>query len=304
MLELLRRNDQAKHPKGETLPHDMRLYRFDLIQSFLTAGIPLSKIDCLRSFLEKYGRRLTSQSHLRELIPSVLQKEKETLKSELTEAKAVSTIFDGSTRLGEALAIIVRFVDSQGNVQQRLVRLQVLAKSLKAEELAQCLIQALAVEYAIRGCIFFQRKFSQEFYENVLVFRSARLCCPVQVQQLRPTAASVEELRRVRFLDNDAIIQGLTAELPRYLAVADGAGLQTEEEKLQWWSRNEANLPNCSSAVKKVLLVQPSSASAERVFSIMNNFFTNQQDAALEQTVEASVMLCYNQNQRNKLVVV
>ena len=150
VLELLRRNDQAKHPKGETLPHDMRLYRFDLIQSFLTAGIPLSKIDCLRSFLEKYGHRLTSQSHLRELIPSVLQKEKETLKSELTEAKAVSTIFDGSTRLGEALAIIVRFVDSQWNVQQRLVRLQVLAKSLKAEELAQCLIQALAVEYAIQ----------------------------------------------------------------------------------------------------------------------------------------------------------
>lgn len=114
----------------------------------------------------------------------------------------------------------------------------------------------------------------------------------------------MEELRRFCFLDNDAIIQGLTAELPRYLAVADGADLQTEEEKLQWWSRNEANLPNWSSVVKKVLLVQPSSASAERVFSIMNNFFTNQQDAALEQTVEASVMLCYNQNQGNKLVVV
>ena len=80
MLELLGRNDQAKHPKGETLAHDMRLYRFDLIQSFLTAGIPLFKIDCLHLFLEKYGHRLTSQSHLRELIPSVLQKEKETLK--------------------------------------------------------------------------------------------------------------------------------------------------------------------------------------------------------------------------------
>ena len=82
--------------------------------------------------------------------------------------------------------------------------------------------------------------------ENVCAFCSARLCCPVQVQQLHSTAASVEELRRFRFLDNDAIIQGLTAELPRYLAVADGADLQTEEEKLQWWSRNEANLPNWS----------------------------------------------------------
>ena len=151
---------------------------------------------------------------------------------------------------------------------------------------------------SIRGSIFFTESLAKSFTS------SARLCCPVQVQQLRPAAASVEELRRFRFLDNDAIIQGLTAELPRYLAVVDGADLQTEEEKLQWWSRNEANLPNWSSVVKKVLLVQPSSASAERVFSIMKNFFTNQQDAALEQTVEASVMLCYNQNQRNKLVVV
>ena len=120
VLELLGRNDRAKHPKGETLPHDMRLYRFDLIQSFLTAGIPLFKIDCLCLFLNKYGHWLTSQSHLRELIPSVLQKEKETLKSELSEAKAVSTIFDGSTRLGEDLAFIVQFVNSQWNVQQRL----------------------------------------------------------------------------------------------------------------------------------------------------------------------------------------
>ena len=88
VLEFLRRNDQAKHPKGEILPHDIRMYRFDLIQSFLTAGIPLSKIDCLRLFLEKYGHRITSQSHLRELIPSDLQKEKETLKSEMSQAKA------------------------------------------------------------------------------------------------------------------------------------------------------------------------------------------------------------------------
>ena len=94
--------------------------------------------------------RITSQSHLRELIPSVPQNEKETLKSELSDAKAVLIIFDGSTRLGEALAIILLFVDSQWNDQQTLVRQQVLQKRLKAEQLAQCLIQALALEYAIQ----------------------------------------------------------------------------------------------------------------------------------------------------------
>ena len=35
----------------------------------------------------------------------------------------------------------------------------------------------------------------------------------------------------------------------------------------------------------------------------MKNFFTDQQDNALEEIVEASVMLYYNGNQREKLLV-
>ncbi|KAK3744779.1 hypothetical protein QZH41_004216 [Actinostola sp. cb2023] len=150
LLTFLRRNDENSNTKGETLPDDMRVFRFDLVESFLSAGIPLSKIDYIRSFLEKYGHRLTSHGHLSELIPSVIEKEKTTLKTELSVVDGCSIIFDGSTRLGEALAIVVRFVDSEWNVQQRLIRLQVLAKSLKANELAQCLIQSLAVDFSIR----------------------------------------------------------------------------------------------------------------------------------------------------------
>ena len=515
VLKLLRENDSKNNPKGETLPQDMRLYRFELVESFLSAGIPLLKIDSLRPFLEKYGHRLTAHSHLSDLIPSVLTNEKETLRTELSVAQACSVIFDGSTRLGEALAIVVRYVDNLWNVQQRLVRLQVLAQSLKANELAQCLIQSLAVDFSIcpgallaamkdgaavngaalqqvkfyfpqlldvtcfshtidnvgkhfefrvldrfahlwismfshshavglawktktgkamssysatrwwskwevlkqvadyfadvepflrenghiapatrqhlvdifdnpddaadlelelavlidggvhfvsatyylegdgplifscyerlaaishavmiesypntealarrradgnaavfnqlmakaKACImpglrFFQQKFSHEFYTVVRAFRSARLCDPVQVQQLRPTIASLEELRNFGFLD-DIVIAGLARELPHYLATTEGTQVATEEEKVQWWARNEANLPYWSAVVKKILLVQPSSASAERVFSIMKNFFSSKQESALEETVEAAVMLCYNRNQRKKIV--
>ena len=134
LLTFLRRKDEEDNPKGETLPEDMRLFRFDLVEAFLSAGIPLSKIDHLRSFLEKYGHRLTAHGHLSQMIPSIIEKEKETLKTELSLVDGCSVIFDGSTRLGEALAIIVRFVDDEWNVQQR-------AESLKANELAQCLIQ-------------------------------------------------------------------------------------------------------------------------------------------------------------------
>ena len=45
------------------------------------------------------------------------------------------------------------------------------------------------------GFRFYQHKFSGEFHTTVRAFRVARLCCPVQVQTLHPTAASVEELK-------------------------------------------------------------------------------------------------------------
>ena len=63
LLTFLRKTDEKDHSKGETLPEDMRIFRFDLVKSFFYqhAGIPLSKIDHLRSFLEKYGHRLTAQ---------------------------------------------------------------------------------------------------------------------------------------------------------------------------------------------------------------------------------------------------
>ena len=72
------------------------------------------------------------------------------MKSEIAANNAFSVIFDGSTRLGEALAIIVRFIDKDWNIQQRLLKLEILAKSMNAEELGQRLIQCLAVEYGMQ----------------------------------------------------------------------------------------------------------------------------------------------------------
>ena len=116
----------------------------------LTAGIPISKVDNLRPFLEKYGHCLTSSSHLTELIPLILKREKDCVKSEIAAIDSFSVIFDGSTGLGEALAIVVRFIDNQWLIQQRVVKLEVLARSMNAEQLAQRLIQCLAVECMIR----------------------------------------------------------------------------------------------------------------------------------------------------------
>ena len=58
--------------------------------------------------------------------------------------------------------------------------------------------------------------------------------------------------------------------------------------------QQSGNLPHWSSAVMKVLLVQPSSAAAERVFSILNSSFDDSQEHALVDYLQACVMLQYN----------
>ena len=89
------------------------------------AAIPLSKLDAFRDLLEENAVRLTDRRHMSDLIPFLHAQEQDDIKSEISE-RPLSVIFDGTTRLGEAMAIVVRFVDDSFTVQQRLVRLQLL----------------------------------------------------------------------------------------------------------------------------------------------------------------------------------
>ena len=61
--------------------------------------------------------------------------------------KETSVIFDGTARMGEALAIIVRFVQEDFIPTRHLIRLLVLGKALKVDELAQRLMSCLAVKH-------------------------------------------------------------------------------------------------------------------------------------------------------------
>ena len=160
----------------------------------------------------------------------------------------------------------------------------------------QLMAQAKA---CIQPCFqFYHQKFSVQFHGTVRAFKAAHLCCPVQVQALNPTAASLEELRNFPFANDDATIANLAQELPLYLAASDGVTITCEDDKLTWWANHKDTLPHWSSLVKKLLLIQPSSASAERVFSLLTNAFGSQQESALQDYLEASIMLRYNNAKR------
>ena len=57
---------------------------------------------------------------------------------------------------------------------------------------------------------------------------------------------------------------------------------------------NAGELPYWSSAAQKVLVLQPSSAATERVFSHLKALFNDQQDHILQDCIEMSLMLQYN----------
>ena len=127
---------------------------------------------------------------------------------------------------------------------------------------------------------------------QVEIFKAARLFSPQQICQLRPVANDVDIVTSVAFLDDPALIANLKNELPMYLAKADG--IDNDVDPIGWWKANEADLPFWSAAAKLVLLMQPSSASSERVFSILTTTFGHLQDLALQDYIECSLMLQFN----------
>ena len=507
VLEALKKYDEKVHPIGEMLSDNQRLFRIKTMKTFLKAGVPLQKLDDFRELLEEGGYRLTSVPNMRQLIPFVRKEEEEIIKGELA-GHNISVIFDGTTRLGEALAIVIRFVTADWEVKQRLVRLQLLAKSLKGEELAREIILILAQHYNVQNnslcasmrdgasvngaamrtvkivfpkvvdvrCFshaidgvgshfniptvkrflqlwnslfthspatrlawkertgiskksysptrwwswwevaqqvmlqfaeilpFVQDRlqtaankatlrhvdemfedgqmklslqlelaavvdagkplvestyilegdgtlawqcyeqlmviqnsiqvanlpnlvalsrevsggnlaFAQQCYQygvaaiqpgweyftqtvmgamgpQVEIFKAARLFSPQQICQLRPVANDVDIVTSVAFLDDPALIANLKNELPMYLAKADG--IDNDVDPIGWWKANEADLPFWSAAAKLVLLMQPSSASSERVFSILTTTFGHLQDLTLQDYIECSLLLQFN----------
>ena len=140
----LREFNSTEHIAGEHLPEEQQVFRVKVVSTFLKAGVPMNKIDCFRNLLEETGLRLAGRRSMSDVIPFIHQAE---LKEEV-KGRKVSIVFDGTTHLGEAMAIVLRFVDDEWGLQQRLVRLQLLSKSMSGE-VARQLISVLQMECGI-----------------------------------------------------------------------------------------------------------------------------------------------------------
>ena len=82
------------------------MYRVKVLTTFLRSGVALNKLDDFRDLLEQSGYRLAGRRTMSDLIPFVHKEEQSRVKKEI-EGQRVSVVFDGTRRLGEALAIIL-----------------------------------------------------------------------------------------------------------------------------------------------------------------------------------------------------
>uniref|UniRef100_A0A1X7TYF9 HAT C-terminal dimerisation domain-containing protein n=1 Tax=Amphimedon queenslandica TaxID=400682 RepID=A0A1X7TYF9_AMPQE len=506
IAEALSKSNEEEHLRGESLPEGTQVFRVKVAKCFLSAGVPLSKIECFRELLEETGYRLTDRRHMLDYVPFIQEQEISQVKKEI-EGANVAVIFDGSTHVSEALAVVVRFVDHSWNIRQRLVRLQLLAKSLRGEEIAREIISVLSVSYSVKphqllaamrdraasnnvamqtiniiypyvidiGCIshfldrvgeyfktvnlsefmhlwislfshsikaklawkmqtgksmatysttrwwskwevmrqvmiyfgdiepflqnndfapairskllafmsdsnkkallqvelaatidwgepfvkacyalegdgllvlscyerinviistievnhtpslsatvsqicsaatdgaaaqlqlmqyakscvqggidYFHNHLATTFKSIMAIFKAARYFSPQMICSLKPHASDLNQLACISFINSQAI-EELKSELPKYMARAKD--IDKEVCPLNWWKQNQDDLPVWSREAKKVFLLQPSSASVERVFSLLKSSFGDKQETALQDYIEASLMLQYN----------
>ena len=139
----LEKHNNKEHLQGETLPMQQQVYRVKVVTALLKAGIPLSKLNCLRDILEENAFRLTDRRHMFDLVPFV-QKEEARLKNEI-DAKYISLIFNGTSRLGGAMAVVVRFVSSDWILEQRY------ADAVQDNDRRRSCKSVLSVQYGVQS---------------------------------------------------------------------------------------------------------------------------------------------------------
>ena len=81
-------------------------------------------------------------------MPFIAKDEKNRIKDEIN-GKHISLCFDGTSRLGEALAIVICYISDDWTIQHCLIHMKMLAKSLKGEELAREVLAVLSTIYGI-----------------------------------------------------------------------------------------------------------------------------------------------------------
>ena len=110
---------------------------------------------------------------------------------------------------------------------------------------------------------YYQQRLNDSMKIPMQAFKAARLFVPARVQEMSINVQALDSLSVFPFLDTVEIAQ-LKTELPNYVAACED--VDSLHDILTFWRNHATSLSHWSTAASKVLVVQPSSAAAERVF--------------------------------------
>ena len=160
---------------------------------------------------------------------------------------------------------------------------------------------------------WFEAKFAEpDLAKQMEAFKFVRLLDPSQWHLVAALSGDLREDLSGLLLINgitDYVIKDMVKQLPRYLAAAqsdprsnylphthDGEG----GANALWWDKHGPDVPAWNDAFRACLLLIPSSCSAERVFSMLKATFSSNQERALNDLRELSVMLQFNSHQAKR----
>ena len=137
LRSLLRRHEHM-HSSNDTSSHARRTLNFACLA--VGSQFIASTLNITYRYVRYRVNCTTGHSHRVDCAPQV--------KAIMRLSSALCTSFDGCTRLGEALAIVVQFL-SGWSIQQRVVRISMLAKSVNKEELLLLAREVLSTELEV-----------------------------------------------------------------------------------------------------------------------------------------------------------
>lgn len=139
------------HPEvvGSTVQVEEQHYRYRITESFLAAGIELTKADLLRPLLQRANFSSTHSSHLRSFVPLIEKHEVGRVSEEL-RGQLISVAYDGTRRIGEAINITARFCSIEFTLATRLICLVTAAKSYDAADLVQLINMVLLQHFMVQ----------------------------------------------------------------------------------------------------------------------------------------------------------
>lgn len=181
--------------------------------------------------------------------------------------------------LSNCRSVAVNITPDRPNEQQELVELTI--------------VKATAVLEKIES------DSNTRFRETLKILRGCRLLGYQFIRDITYEALE-EEIYFVQHIPAAVpLFDGLKAELRTYKRLADNFN-DPDDDGWMFWRRFFVTVPIWYKVASEVALVMCSSAAVERVFSLLNCLFDDQQHQCLNDYKEASIMIRYNENFRER----